>query len=519
MPADSRPRINWISPLPPARTDIGHYTARLLPALARRCAVDVWTQDHRWDRAIHDYAQRVTVIPEGSVGWPPFNAADFNVYHLGNNPLHHGRILALARRYPGIVVLHDLSLHEMVAELVRPLPEGNARYLELLRYFYGRGAAEAGRAFIRGELSIEAVAEAFPLQEYATEGALGVVTHNPAAWETLAAGSAAPVLQSPLPWFGREALPPLPSAAVSGDPRWLFTTPDRNAEPGANAGASGANTGCGRGTDAEAYVDADEAPEAARGQGTLRLIACGYFHGENRRLRPILEAIATFPRRERLRLDLYGEVGFREAFAGWLRDWRLEDQVRVHGFVSEAALGAALDAGGLALNLRFPTRGEASGSLLRLWMHGVPVLVSRTGFYATVPAGTVGWVDPRREIADLHAHFNACLDEPERYRAIGLAGRQRLESHHVAERFVDDLLAFFETVAAHRGTAFAAPFGRRLARRIARDFAPAAGAVPVPSGETGAPMTTTAAAVNPAGPADLRPGLLRRVAAELGHWV
>ena len=36
-------RLNWFSPLPPARTEIANYTVRLLPALCASCDVTLWT--------------------------------------------------------------------------------------------------------------------------------------------------------------------------------------------------------------------------------------------------------------------------------------------------------------------------------------------------------------------------------------------------------------------------------------------------------------------------------------------
>ncbi len=36
-------KINWFSPLPPARTDIAEYTVRVLPGLIKNCQLELWT--------------------------------------------------------------------------------------------------------------------------------------------------------------------------------------------------------------------------------------------------------------------------------------------------------------------------------------------------------------------------------------------------------------------------------------------------------------------------------------------
>src|SRR5204863_631305 len=36
-------KLNWFSPLPPAATDLAHFTMRVLPALSQRADVTLWT--------------------------------------------------------------------------------------------------------------------------------------------------------------------------------------------------------------------------------------------------------------------------------------------------------------------------------------------------------------------------------------------------------------------------------------------------------------------------------------------
>ena len=43
------PTIHWVSPLPPAATDIGHYTLRILHDLTKLANVVLWTDASKWD--------------------------------------------------------------------------------------------------------------------------------------------------------------------------------------------------------------------------------------------------------------------------------------------------------------------------------------------------------------------------------------------------------------------------------------------------------------------------------------
>lgn len=48
----------------------------------------------------------------------------------------------------------------------------------------------------------------------------------------------------------------------------------------------------------------------------------------------------------------------------------------------------------MALNIRYPSMEEASFSQLRIWEHALPAIVTRVGWYATLPEDVVFFVRP-----------------------------------------------------------------------------------------------------------------------------
>ena len=174
--------------------------------------------------------------------------------------------------------------------------------------------------------------------------------------------------------------------------------------------------------------------------GVLRLVLFGYL-GANRRLPSVLEATASFPDRQRLRLVIVGEIEEPESVAERIQALGLRDIVQVRGFVQEAELQDELDRSHLAVNLRYPSLGEASATQLRIWDRGLASLVTRTGWYAELPPETVWFVDPDNEVADLQRHFRTALDNPDELRAMGLAGRRQLEVRHDPRLYARELAA------------------------------------------------------------------------------
>jgi hypothetical protein len=118
-------KINWFSPLPPARSGIAqNFAMQLLPALARHHEMVLWTDQDQVAPEVQSMA-RVARYDPAAPPWREINDGTISIYHLGNQPDLHGGIWQVSVRQPGIVVLHDLCLHDFFLHVLGPLPEGS----------------------------------------------------------------------------------------------------------------------------------------------------------------------------------------------------------------------------------------------------------------------------------------------------------------------------------------------------------------------------------------------------------
>jgi len=94
-------RVAFFSPLPPARTGTADYAAELIPELKK--LVDLCVFDR---------------IPRN------FDPTRFRavVYQIGNNPFH-SEIYRMALRHPGIAVLHEANLHDLIRGMTARHPK------------------------------------------------------------------------------------------------------------------------------------------------------------------------------------------------------------------------------------------------------------------------------------------------------------------------------------------------------------------------------------------------------------
>lgn len=378
-------RVLWFSPLPPARTDVANYTARLVPFLESRVDLQLVHPDGAEVDPVYRSVEVAALSPRD------LNQADACIYQLGNNARHHASIFRCAARHPGIVILHDRAINEFLLGMFahdeqQGGRQASVRYREAMARWHGNKGERAAVAVLQGRESASALASAYPLYEAALLGALGAVCHNPVAYAELRDRfPKLPILTLPLP-YPRPSTPP----KTSGE----------------------------------------------RDKDLIRLVMFG-FMAPNRRLNEFLEAWSSSPYRDRFRLDLIGELESHSEFGALAKEKGLESQVHFHGFLPEEELNRFIAASDMVINLRNPTMGEASGSQLRIWANGAVSAVSDCGWYSLLPDDCVYKVGTETEADDV-----AQLVERLAHSAIDLAamaakGRERLAAHDPAQYSAD----------------------------------------------------------------------------------
>jgi glycosyltransferase involved in cell wall biosynthesis len=323
--------VAFVSPMPPAPTGIATYSRAVLEGL----------------KAI-GYRRKLDVVwpvrPQDEIAVRSYGLA---VYHIGNNVRFHGEIYRFAVARPGLVVLHDLGLDDLVKGL---LAEGDPMGMRAWR--------EAARRAPRLSLPEATIHEPLsqPWCAHVVRHARGVIVHSEFARRYLQDfGCATPVFVVPHP----------PGART----RDLAAAEARSASMRARAGA---------------------------GQGDVLVVAPGDL---NRAKQPdaLLAAVAALP--ANVRLALVGRTIPDFDAPAAVREAGVADRAIVAADVPDADFLAWVAAADVVVDLRFPHRGEVSGSLARALQAGRPTIVSATGTYLDLPAGAVatvpaGPVDP-----------------------------------------------------------------------------------------------------------------------------
>jgi len=321
-------------------------------------------------------------------------SADVALYHLGNDPDAHGWILDALNERPGVVVLHEYVLHHLIAGTT--IGRGNGRaYLDAMERELGVAGRLLGLGVLDNLLPLlwETQPERFPLSGVVLDQAQGLIVHSKyVAERAREAGYRGALWRIPHPAWPMGVVEP--ATDVSGDP----------------------------------------------------LIGCFGFLNMNKRIPELLEAFASFRRqRPGARLLLAGAAGERFDVQRRLERLGLTEGVERLDYVPEERMWSLMAACDVLVNLRYPTMGETSGSVIRALALGQALVVSDVGWFSELPDDAVLKVPvDDYEVATIEAALTVATE----HRAtLGEAARAYVEREHALPAVADAYVSALEVAA------------------------------------------------------------------------
>ncbi|TSH89109.1 glycosyltransferase family 4 protein [Verticiella sediminum] len=419
--APARPRLAYVSPLPPAASGIADYSAELLPALAEFYEIDLVPTgpapepSHAVQHAVRDPA------------WLLEHADRYDrvLYHVGNSPFH-GEMVGLLRLVPGVVVLHDFYLGHLYGYAQHSGLVPMALWRALLRS-HGYAALREYRA--QGEAAVLA---RYPANLEVFGQAQGVIVHSAHA-RALAER-----------WYG----PALPCA--------LDVVPLAHQSP--------------------ARLDARAAARRRLGLAEDALLVCSFgYAGAAKLSRELVEAWLGSGVRRGV-LALVGGHQFDGPYSQALEARvRAAASVRMTGFATPQVYRDYLAAADIAVQLRTGSRGETSRAVLDAMAHGAALIVNAHGSAAELPPDTVLRLDEDCAIAQIGAAIRRLADDPAQRAELARRARDHVLAEHAPQRVAG---LYRDAIEAAYRSACGSAAGRARAVRAALARQPRPGVAP-----------------------------------------
>lgn len=396
-------RIAYFSPLNPEPTGIADYSEELLPYLARFAEVDLFIGDyHPSDPAITE-----TFNAHNYRCFPALQRQQrYNVclYQMGNNPSHKV-IYDTLLYHPGITVLHDCVLYQFFRSTT--LESGDpAGYAREMGYCYGWQGFELAHRAMHHVHSFPDYAH--PLVDRVVDASLGIIVHSEYARQQIA-----------------RSHPNVPIAKIN---QHLSLKTLENDPPDPSQ------------------------MRASLGLGDDHFVIASFGHiAPVKRIDVALRAFARL--RQEVPQAIYLLVGRTVPgydVTGLIRELGLEKATILTGRVSQDDFQRYLIIPDICINLRYPTAGETSSSLIRTMGVGKPVIISNVGAFSELPddACIKVAVDSDEDDA-LLSHLLTLARNPNLRRRIGQGAKQYIQTHHHIEDSARGYIHFIERCLKH----------------------------------------------------------------------
>lgn len=337
-------KIAYFSPFSPDRSGISDFSEELVFELAKWCQVDLYAGK---PVASEKIKQEFRVYPACDIDRTDIRKQyDHLIYQVGNNRDYHKTVIDTLLKYPGILELHDFSLHHYLAEdtFVQKDFDG---YLRIMKYCHGREGERTAKRFLKGEIRApwEDQSAKYTVNKHLIDQARAVIVHSDMAKQMVKGiRPQAPVINIP-----------------------LHTTDIRK--------------------DYRRYTAA-----CRQSLGIKEPLIFGSFGYATsaKRIEPIIRALAG------LKQD--GLKGFQYLIVGKVenvpvdqlkKQYDLEKEILVTGYTTIDQFKLYMGACDICFNLRYPTQGESSASLHRMLGLGKAVLVTSIGSFEEYPDDVV----------------------------------------------------------------------------------------------------------------------------------
>lgn len=334
----SRPKLAYISPLPPERSGISDYSKELLPELSRYYDIDVIvSQDEVCNHWITQNC------PIRSVEWFREHSEKYErvLYHFGNSAFHQ-HMFKLLEEIPGVVVLHDFYLSGVISymDALGFTPDGFVKEL-----YYSHGYQAVQNYYSASDRS-EAIWK-YPCNLKVLQNAQGIIVHSDNS-RRLAKH-----------WYG---------VNVAND----WTVIPHLRVPASTIDRSAARRSLGIGED--------------------DFVVCSFgLLGRTKLNHRLLETWlkSSLAKDKKCVLVFAGENDRGEyglALQNTIRSSGMGERIRITGWLDTDTFRQYLAAADVGVQLRTLSRGETSGTVLDCMNYGLPTIVNSNGSMADLPS-------------------------------------------------------------------------------------------------------------------------------------
>lgn len=366
-------KIAFFTPLTPLKSGVADFSEELLLGMKQYTDLDI-------DIFIGDYKPSNKEIISNFTIKKFKEFEDENVrseydeviYQIGNNEQCHEEIYNMALKYPGIIELHDIALHHFIAATT--LARGNVdEYKRIMRYCHGVGGEKVVDRFLNQEIlpPWETDALTFTVNKEIVDAAKAIIVHSDFAKQII-----------------KGIRPDVPVQLI------YLHTPD-------------------------IYEDYEEQKKSSReelniGQDEFIISSFG-FATKTKRIKEIMQALAQVKKQGYIfKYYIAGQADENLQLDRVIKELGLENEVIITGFLELGHMKKLMLASDVCMALRYPSQGESSGVLHRMFGMGKVIMVTNVTNFSEYPDDVVIKIEVEKEVDNISKNIIQLINKPEK---------------------------------------------------------------------------------------------------------
>lgn len=388
-------KIAYFSPMPPLKTGIAVYSSHLVPYLAKISKIEIFHAGH-----CDNFPKiKTTDFIKNPGELKRLGDFDAIIYHIGNNPWYHLDIYKVFLEYSGTVILHDAVLYYLIAGL------GIGGLIKEFSFNYGLDRLSEIWDIIEEcperDILRYQNPEKYPFLKRILESARQIIVHSHSTFRLIRlSGYSGNLNVVNLPYYPNQV-----QYTLSKD------TDNSRAKLG---------------------ITENEI-----------LIGIFGFIGPTKRIDKLLAAIYTTKHKNKIPFKLL-IVGAGDDLNEVIEQYHLSENIISLGFTSDDDFNRYLNLSDIVINLRYPSMGEASATLIQAMSYGKPVIVTNYAWFSELPDNTVVKVGfGSTEINEVAQAITELITNKEYRESIGSNAKAYVENFcapaQVANKYLDIL--------------------------------------------------------------------------------
>lgn len=388
----------YFSPFPPQKSGISNYSELLLPFLSHYSNIDIWVSIPKPDIDLIDKYPFYYYVNNRSL-LKKLDEYDIILYNIGNNPEFHSEIYNTMLQYPGYLILHDYVIFFLVVGYYLNYRNNREELIKEFYLNYGIEGISAIKKILRSTLPPLQYPhpEKYPLLRGVIKNALGIIVHSESTRQKIID-------------LGYE-----PSRIVKINHLIEYEIQISHSN--------------------------DQLNEIKRHYGLkeddIVIASFGYIAPTKRNEQVIRVMKEILPNNSlKIKYIMVGEGNYVDGL--------LDESTIKTGFVSKEIFKLLLEISDIIVNLRYPSMGECSGTLIQAMTAGKPCIVSDDAWFSELPDDSVLKIpiDSRREYSELKKAIISLVNDKQLRMQLGQKAQNYVVRYHNPEKIAENMWEF-----------------------------------------------------------------------------